>query len=246
MKIALTGAGSPLGAELAAAIQAEHELVVLDPEPAGGEHRPVADYDLETLTAALEGVDAAIHAAVFHPVSTRGLAADQAWLDVAGRGTYNLLQAGAKQELKRVVHLGSLELLGGYDPDLYITESYRALPTDQPRDLAFHLAEQVCFECSRELEPAVVVLRLGRLVRAEEVAGLPFDPLWPDPRDAAAVAVKVASTERGQHRRWHHVGLVHVCASRPDAFSQSRILQRWLEFSPEHIFAACPPVEVHA
>src|SRR4029453_11529809 len=61
--------------------------------------------------------------------------------------------------------------------------------------LAKHLGEYVSRECAREGKTQIVVLRLGKVVRADEVKDQPPDPLWVDERDVVH-AVSCALTAR--------------------------------------------------
>ena len=58
------------------------------------------------------------------------------------------------------------------------------LPADDAQVLSHYLGEFTCREFAREGRVGVVVLRLGDIVQANDVAGKPFDPLWLDQRDA--------------------------------------------------------------
>lgn len=244
MTIALTGTNSSPGAALAAALAAEHTVIVLDPDLPDGlaaEHRPVVDYDLESLATALAGVDTVVHGACHAPYSTRGLREDHAILDVCGRGTYNVVQAATRQSVGRLILLSTLELMLGYDEDLRVNEQYRTKPTCDPRSLGFHAAERCCSECARQMPNLrMLILRLGRVVLEEEVAGQPYDPLWVDLRDAVEIARRVATHEAPTHRRASHAGVLHIGNAKAGSLARGGWMRRWLEFTPEHNFAASP------
>ena len=245
MTIALTGTNGPLGAALATALAPEQTVVVLEPDLPDGltaEHRPVVDYELEALTAALEGVDAVVHAACHAPQSTRGLTQDHTILDVCGRGTYNVVQAAAQQSVDRFILLSTLELMQGYDPDLRLNEQYRTRPLCDPRSLGFHAAERCCSECARQMpDLRLLILRLGRLVLEEEVAGQPYDPFWADLRDAVELTRLVTTHESPpRRRRGAHAGVIHVGNAKQGSLARGGWMRRWLEFTPQHAFAASP------
>jgi len=84
-----------------------------------------------------------------------------------------------------------------YDARFTVSETWRPRPTEEPRVLAKHLGEFTSREFAREGKISVVVLRLGKVVRAEEVKEQPADPLWVEERDvvhavSCALGAKVA------------------------------------------------------
>jgi uronate dehydrogenase len=124
--------------------------------------------------------DAIVHVAELSPE------ADEAeWIDTLTRRTYNLLWAAAEEGVSRVVYLSTLQLLTDYDESFLVSEVWRPLPTTDPPILAKHLGEYTCREFAREQKLSIVVLRLGRVVAAEEVKGQKVDPLWVEEREVA-------------------------------------------------------------
>jgi nucleoside-diphosphate-sugar epimerase len=92
------------------------------------------------------------------------------------------------------VLLSTLEVMSGYDPNLTVSETWRPRPSAEPRVLARHLGELTCREFAREGKLNLTVLRLGAVVRVEEVRDKPFDPLWVDERDVVqAVSLALAA-----------------------------------------------------
>ena len=83
--------------------------------------------------------------------------------------------------------------------------------------LARYLGEMTCREFAREYPITVTALRLGKLVREEEVAGRERDLMWVDIRDAAqafcAALARDASASLNWVPRW---AVYHIAApSRP-------------------------------
>lgn len=120
-------------------------------------------------------------------------------MDAATHGTYNLIRAAIEHKVRRVVYLSTLDLMTAYDPSFTVSESWSPRPPAGGRALAKHLGEFTCREFAREGKISIVVLRVGTVVRSEEVAGKPFDPLWVDERDvaqavAAALVLKMEDT----------------------------------------------------
>ena len=79
--------------------------------------------------------------------------------------------------------------------------------------LARYLGEITCREFAREHPITVTALRLGKLVREEEVAGQERDLMWVDIRDAAqafcAALVRDASASLDWVPRW---AVYHIAA----------------------------------
>lgn len=243
MTIALCGAGSSLGSEIAASVKADHRLVVLDPTPPDfrvDEHRPVASWEIDDLVPLLHDVDGLIQAQCHDPRAAReGLDPAHALLEVGARLTYNLVHAAHRARVDRFVFVSTLESYADYDPDYIITGQYFPRPTTDPFQIACWLGECVCREAAREWGFPAVVARVGRLVRQEEVAGQPFDRLWVDPRDAGAAVAQLAqmTINPRQARGW--LRGVPVACAREDSIAPHA--GRWFEFGPRYTFPDCPP-----
>lgn len=226
MTIVLAGAAGDLAAALTERLAPDHAVSALT---------DWGDGTVDALKAALpEGLDALVNLAGIEPPVLRGLDADAAAMD-SPRLTWNLIEAARAAGCRRFLQLSSLALFAEVDPDLIVSESFVPVPTTDPRRLGWILSERVCREAATELPHFhVVVVRLGRLVREEAVAGQPYDPLWVDVRDAAAVLARLATIESSGGGFGRHT--VHVCADRPDALSPPRRLRRWLDVQMEHDF----------
>lgn len=106
-------------------------------------------------------------------------------IDHRTRGTYNLLQAAAKQGAASCVYLSSLNMLEGYDARFGVEEDWRPLPTPAAGGLPHYLGEFVCREFAREKKLRVVVLRLGEVMSAAATAAGRKETAWVDPLDVA-------------------------------------------------------------
>ncbi len=244
MRIALSGAASPLGVEVAQRLVTAHEVVGIDAqrlELPGVEWCEAGDWSQARLAELMAGCEVAVDVGLFAYTSERGLNPEQTALDRGGRITYNLVNAARQAGAARFVLAGSLTILAGHDPDLVLTENFRPLPETDPAALSFHLAETVCRELRRELGYRAAVLRLGRLVLEEDVAGQPYDPFWLDLRDAAAAVAGAAVSPEPDWWQWR--GIVHVCAARPDAASQTNLLRHWTGVVAAHNFGYQPEVQ---
>ena len=174
----------------------------------------------QATSSLVRDIDAIVHVAEPLPGED-----DRQQIDALTRGTYNLLWAASEEKVSRVVFLSTLELMTPYDAAFTVSESWRPLPSCEPPVLPKHLGEFVCREFARERKIRVLVLRLGKVVRGEEVKGKPFDPLWVEERDVAqAVLAGLGSalkdSEAGVASWW---SVLHIGADSPRArFSVAR------------------------
>ena len=183
----------------------------------------------ESTTALVRGSDAVVHVA--RPaVADEGTAA----IDHRTRLTYNLLQAAAQTGVRRFVYLSSLELLTDYDEKFDVTEDWRPRPGSDPRLLSHYLGEFTCREFARAGRLSVVVLRLGTVVRADEMADGPFQPLWVDQRDAVeAVWCALAALESDAGRKLGPWSVFHVQSDSPRARFSINKAKKLLGYKPQ-------------
>lgn len=208
MQLLLTSAAAPLAQALAEPLRTDHTLRLTERTPLPGRTDFVLSPlgpDLST-NLLLRGMDAVIHVA--EPLPTDN-ALQQ--IDYLTRGTYNLCLAAAAEGVKRLIYLSTLDLMTAYAPTYRVNERWKPQPSPLAPVLAKHLGEYTCREFAREHKLTVVVLRLGKVVRTEAVAGQPVDPLWVDERDVAQ-AVKAALT--ADVPRW---AIFHIGADSPQA-----------------------------
>lgn len=228
MQLLMTSAASPLARSLAEALRGEHMLRLTERTPVAG----LADFALSPLGPDLatnllvRGLDAIVHVA--EPLFTDS---ELQQIDYLTRCTYNLCLAAATEGVKRLIYLSTLDLMTAYDPNYLVTERWKPKPPTDAPILAKHLGEYTCREFAREHKLAVVVLRLGKVVRAETVANQPIDPLWVDDRDVAQ-AVKLALT--AELPRW---AIFHIGADSPQARFSVAAAKRGLNYAPQHNFA---------
>ena len=222
MRVLVTGAASALGQEVAAALEADEnaQLRLLDDCAGFGElSRAVQRQDVEWIAArltdsdavrqAVRDVDAVVHTGEPPPESESG----EVLLDRATRGTHVLFQAAVEAGVKRFVYGSTLEVFRAYPDTVYVTEYYKPLPPTELAVLARYLGEITCREFAREHPITVTALRLGKLVREEEVAGRERDLMWVDIRDAAqafcAALARDASASLNWVPRW---AVYHIAA----------------------------------
>jgi nucleoside-diphosphate-sugar epimerase len=111
------------------------------------------------------------------------------------------------------VYGSTLEVFSAYPDTVYVTEYYKPLPPPKMAVLARYLGEITCREFAREYPITVTALRLGKLVREEEVVGRERDLMWVDIRDAAqafcAALARDASASLNWVPRW---AVYHIAA----------------------------------
>lgn len=227
MQLLITSAASPLAAALADTLRSEHSVRLTErtplPNVAGFALSPLGP-DLST-NLLVRDMDAIIHVA--EPLPTDN---ELQQIDYLTRCTYNLCMAAAAEGVKRLVYLSTLELMTAYDPNYLVTERWKPQPPTHAPTLAKHLGEYTCREFAREHKLNVVVLRLGKVVRAETVAGQPVDPLWVDERDVAQ-AVSLALT--AELPRW---AIFHIGTDSPQARFSVAAAKRGLNYEPLYNF----------
>ena len=214
MRVLITGAASALGREVAAALAANEnaQLRLLDDwaaRPQDVEWIEARLTDPDAAWQAVRHVDAVVHTGEPPPAPESA----EALLDRATRGTHVLLQAAVEAGVKRFVYGSTLEVFRAYPDAVYVTEHYKPLPPPELAVLARYLGEITCREFAREYPISVTALRLGKLVREEEVAGRERDLMWVDIRDAAqafcAALARDASASLDWVPRW---AVYHIAA----------------------------------
>ena len=229
MHVLITNAATSLGQALAANLGDAHQLRLTAPEPMAGiqsdlGHGPETD-------ALVQDIDVIVHLAY----APRTGDSEIAWLDHNTRRTYNLLWAAAAAEVQHVILLSTLDLFAPYEEDLTVDENWKPLPSCTPAVLGAHLAEFTAREFAHSHALHITIARLGHLVRAEEVADQPYDPIWLDERDAAqAVAQIVQKGPSGQY------STIHIQSAGARARFSVANAKSHLTFAPQYNFEANP------
>lgn len=229
MHVLITNAATSLGQALAAGLGDAYQLRLTDPERGVGiqsdlGHGPATD-------ALVQDIDAIVHLGY----APRTGDDQTTWLDRNTRGTYNLLLAAASAGVKHVILLSTLDLFAPYEADLTVDENWKPLPSCAPAVLGSHLAEFTAREFAHSHALHITVARLGHLVRSEEVAGQPYDPLWLDERDAAqAIAQIVQKGASGPYR------VIHLQSAAARGRFSVECAKKLLAFAPQYNFEANP------
>ena len=187
MKVLITSAASELAGELAVALSAQHQVRLTDIIDVQTDYDFVRN-DLghgEETGRLVEGMDAIVH---LGELADSTLAAapevDNLLIDYATRSTYNLLQAACEEKVTHVIYASSLRLFDRHDESWAVNEVWRPGPTTEANVLAKYAGEFVCREFAREGSIRVTCLRLGKLIKAGEVATNQLDSTWLEMGDA--------------------------------------------------------------
>ena len=237
MRILITGGASRLAHAIADELRDEHSLRLMDdaafepPEKAAALRGNLLNPD--DAWRAVRGMDAVIHTGDPPP----GVLDDGVRLGLATRGTHVLLKAAVEAGVKRVVYAGTLEVFAAYPDDVYISELWKPLPAPEMGQMSRYLGELTCREFARDYPVTVTCLRLGRLVREEEVSDRPPDPMWLDLRDAGQAFRRALGRDQSCDldwpRRW---AVYHVCADIPNPKYLSGLAATNLGYQPAHNF----------
>ena len=223
----ITSAASELARKLAAGLSAQHAIRLTERKAVRVEHEFVEcalGHDSST-NDVVRGVEAIVHVAEPLPEDT----AEQQ-IDLTTRCTYNLLFAAAAEGVPLVVLLSTLDVMGGYDANLTVSETWRPRPAAEPRVLAKHLGEFTSREFARDGKTNVVVLRLGKVVRSEEVRNRPFDPLWVDERDVVQAVSLALASKLGRFQ------VFHIQSDSPKARFAVTRAKGALKYRPQHVW----------
>lgn len=242
MKILITGAAGPLAQALAGSLRHQHELRLLDYEPVATQFEFLQG-DLrreEDCQAAVADRDVIIHLPELREGQEReGLDRGQALLDWHTRGTYNLMKAAVAAGVKQVLHASTLRLFETYPAAWTVTEGWKPRPPTEAEPLARYAEELILREFSRESNLRVVCLRLGTVVREQDVQGQPFDPWWVEIHDVVHAFRRALSSD--YERLWarHSWWVFHIISDAPGArFMLKQALGPPLEYRPMHDFRA--------
>ena len=147
-------------------------------------------------------------------------------------GGLNLLRAAASAGVTRVVYLSSLDVVRGYDERFAIAEDWRPQPGTAAGAVSQHLGEFTCRGFAREGSMSVAVLRLGRLVGAEEAAGKRVDCPWlaeSDAVQAVRLALDYLQKRTSPADRW---AVFHILADGCPRYPIAKA-KRMLGYQPE-------------
>ncbi|MCU0979260.1 MAG: NAD(P)-dependent oxidoreductase [Pirellulaceae bacterium] len=231
-QVLVTAAETPLAQALAEGLPAAWQ-VQLTAATEVSVSRPFTKCALEadeSTRDVVRGMDAIVHVALAQADRN-----PSEQIDGLVRATYNLLTAAAAEGVRRVVHVGSLSILRGYDEAFAVAEDWQPRPGDDAPALAEYLAECASREFARQRQLEVVALRIGKVVRAESVTGQAFDPLWVDQRDVVqAVSLALRTAKRAAPRGTDGWTVLHILSDSPRARYSVNKARQVLGYQPQH------------
>lgn len=125
-------------------------------------------------------------------------------------------------------------MMSGYEESFQIDEDWRPLATPTSGGLSDYLGEFVCREFAREGKLDVIVLRLGKVVSAQDLAEEASNSAWVDPRDVAqAVSRALTKLLADEMAMADHWSVCHVRSHSPRCRFPIRKAQRVLGYRPE-------------
>ena len=236
MKVLITGMKGSLESAVIEELRSEHQIYLVDTGRADTDLEVIECdiFDREAVQQAVKGMEAIIHLSEpAHDDTVGAEEREQRELDFATRGTYYLMQAAVSEGIQKFVYKSSLSLFDNCPESWVPTELWLPRLKAEAKPMAKYLGELVCREFSKESRINVVCLRLGKIVREEEMRGKPFDPMWVDARDAAQAFSMALKLTGGRQSRFN---VFHISADNPDSrFTVSKAKHR-LSYQPKYNF----------
>jgi nucleoside-diphosphate-sugar epimerase len=203
MHLLITGADSLLARTLIAALPADVTVRAVDaafstPLPSA-ETRTGHLCDTAFLAAILADITHIIHLA---PLYTR-LADDNASLDEATRGSYQLANAAAAAGVQRLLLGSTLDFFAPLWEHFRADESWRPRPQPVLDQLCPWLAEVALREVARVTNLTTLCLRLGEVVDDAHAASHAYDRRWLHVKDGVAALLRGLEVEAEGWRVWH-------------------------------------------
>lgn len=223
--ILITSAASRLAQSLADGLKDKYPIRLTERRPVQTAYEFVEcalGHDAAT-NSAVRGAEAVVHIAEPLPEDT-----PEQQIDLLTRCTYNLLTAASDETVPLVILVSTLDVMSGYSPSLTVSESWRPRPSAATPVLSKYLAEFTAREFARDGKANVGVLRLGKVVRSDDVRNEPFDPLWVEERDVIH-AVSCALTAR--LGRWQ---IFHIQPDSPKSRFAVTRAKSGLKYQPQY------------
>lgn len=242
MKVLVTGGSGRVGRFVIPELEkAGHEVAIFDSvEPENGGHRFIKG-DLRNsaeVEEATRNTEAIVHLAAI-PFYTGD---NQKIMAINVMGTFNVLEAAVKNDIKKVICASSLCAVGfifwkkPFTPDYFPIDEKHPCKPDDAYGLSKLIAEKLCYAYTRRYDISTICLRMATVYFEEELQGfLPNvgrpelfrDWIWNyvDPRDVAQ-AYRLALEKRDIEHEVYNIGA-------PDVFSELDSLELVRRYYPE-------------
>jgi len=200
MRILVTGAAGLIGQKLTQALESKHELRLGEVQPIAGDSRfvPCDVTRPAEVQRAAHGVDAVIHLAIAsgHEGEFEDDEFNQLRFDVNVKGTWNVLEAARRANVRRFVHTSSLMVVWGYLPPEWVASDAPARPVGAYAQTK-HLAEILCEHTAHNFGLSTVCLRIAKPIDLDDAGWKqrPIRPQWipfPDLVEAYRLALAAA------------------------------------------------------
>jgi UDP-glucose 4-epimerase len=164
LRVLVTGSSGRVGAAVARLLAREHAVVGLDRLPGPQTTLVGRIEDPDAVARAMQGVDAVVHTASLHAPHV-GMVDDAEFIKVNVTGTLVLLDAAARQGVRRLVYTSTTSVYGQAlvprDRAVWVTEELEPLPRDIYDQTKLE-AEALCRAAAATGALTCVVLRMSR------------------------------------------------------------------------------------
>ena len=234
MHMLITGADSLLARSFITALPANATVRAVD--VAFSEPIPNAENitghlrDTAFLDVILADITHTVHLASLY---TR-LADDNASLEEATRGSYQLANAAAAVGVQRILLGSTLDFFAPLWDRYRADESWRPRPRPSLDQLCVYLAEVALREVARVTNVPTLCLRLGKVVDDAHAASHPYDRRWLHVDDAVSALLRGLEVE-AEGWRVYHIGAAGERTRVPVAQAGEKAFG----YQPRHDFAEC-------
>ncbi len=202
-KVLITGGSGVLGQALSNEMIKDYDVLLLDTvKPKNGFPWVKADMRrYEEVKKATEGCNMVMHVGAIHPWKKY---ADEEYLDINIKGTWNVLSAAQESGIKKVVYTSSIWARGHLPntPDFFPIDERTKRPPNELYGLTKWVGEETCELFSGNFGMATIVLRAGTFIPKENSACIGFELLTSrvDRRDLISAHILAAKSNlKGHH-----------------------------------------------
>lgn len=186
---------------------------------------------LDDLEKAAKGVDAIVHLAA---ATTDGTGiSDAEYFETNTVGTFNVLEAAARNKVRKVVYGSSVCAVGFRSTPKLIKETDRCEPSDGMYGYSKYLSERLC-ECYAEKHGMnIICLRTAMVVPQHEIAA-PANPFAAHWLGAVHIEDVIQAFRLALDNEKIRFGVFHIAADSPKSKFDITNAKSVLGFRPEH------------